>query len=156
MALPASPDAALADDITRWREPDPGREARQNRAQTDGKALRLLVVAGDAVNRRLAVRLLENMGHTVIGVAHGGEALAALERDHFDAVLLDAELLDMSSPEVADRIRERQGQAHVPIILLTSEEGTPSAHPAVDMYLPKPPDWASLKNAFEQIMSRRA
>ena len=71
-------------------------------------SLRLLLVEDSAVNRRVAVGLLEERGHEVLTTNNGKEALAALETASFDAVLMDIQLPVMDGYEATAAIRERE------------------------------------------------
>lgn len=51
--------------------------------------LRVLLAEDNAVNRVLAVRLLEKRGYAVSVAANGREAVTALEKETFDIVLMD-------------------------------------------------------------------
>jgi PAS domain S-box-containing protein len=89
---------------------------------TTARPLRLLLAEDNAVNQRLALRLLEKRGHTVRLAWNGREALAALEEDRFDAVLMDVQMpeLDGFEATAAIRARERASGAHLPIIAMTA------------------------------------
>jgi CheY-like chemotaxis protein/HPt (histidine-containing phosphotransfer) domain-containing protein len=86
------------------------------------RPLRLLLAEDNLVNQRLAVRLLEKAGHAVTVAGTGREALAALERESFDAVLMDVQMPEMGGLEAAGLIRQReQGTGrHVPLIAMTA------------------------------------
>ena len=58
------------------------------------------------VNQRLAVKLLEKQGHRIVVTVNGKEALAALEREKFDLILMDVQMPEMGGFEAAGRIRE--------------------------------------------------
>jgi signal transduction histidine kinase/DNA-binding response OmpR family regulator len=84
--------------------------------------LRILLVEDNAVNRVLAVRLMEKYGHKVTVAGNGKEALAALERSSFDAVLMDVQMPEMDGFEATAAIREKEKTSgnHLPIIAMTA------------------------------------
>ena len=68
------------------------------------------------------MRLLEKQGHTVTVAGNGKEALAALDKEAFDLVLMDVQMPEMDGFEATAAIR-RQEQAtgqHLPIIAMTA------------------------------------
>jgi two-component system sensor histidine kinase/response regulator len=87
-----------------------------------GRPLRILLAEDNLVNQRLAVRILEKQGHSVVVAGNGKEALAVLERAAFDLILMDLEMPELGGFEATARIREREedtGQ-HTPILALTA------------------------------------
>jgi CheY-like chemotaxis protein len=74
------------------------------------------------VNQRLAVGLLEKHGHTVTVAADGKQAVAALEHESFDMLLMDVQMPEMGGFEATGRIRESEKQTgkHLPIIAMTA------------------------------------
>ncbi len=86
------------------------------------RSLRLLLTEDNAVNQRLALRLLEKRGHVTVLAANGKEAIAALKKDSFDAVLMDIEMPQMDGYETTAAIRaaEQGTGKHVPIIAMTA------------------------------------
>ncbi len=89
------------------------------------RQLRVLLAEDNAVNRQLAIRLLEKRGHTVVGVHDGFEALTTLEEsgfDGFDLVLMDIEMPKMDGFETTAAIREKERMCgkHLPIIAMTA------------------------------------
>jgi PAS domain S-box-containing protein len=83
-----------------------------------GRSLRVLLAEDNAVNQKLASRLLEKQGHAVTVVSNGKEALAALEREAFDVVLMDVQMPEMDGFEATAAIR-RAGR-RVPIVAMTA------------------------------------
>jgi CheY-like chemotaxis protein len=84
--------------------------------------LRILLAEDSLVNQRLAVRLLEREGHTVVVANNGLEAVHALENEDFDVVLMDVQMPIMNGFEATAAIREKEkdGGKHVRIIALTA------------------------------------
>jgi CheY-like chemotaxis protein len=66
--------------------------------------------------------VLEKQGHHVTVAPNGHEALAALDRESFDAVLMDVQMPEMDGFETtaAIRARERDTGRHLPIIAMTA------------------------------------
>jgi len=83
---------------------------------------RVLLVEDNAVNQIVTVRLLERAGHTVTVANNGVEALAALEREAFDLVLMDLQMPVMDGFEASRAIRKKElGTGnHLPVIALTA------------------------------------
>ncbi len=73
--------------------------------------LRVLLAEDNAVNQRLAVRLVERQGHAVEVASTGREALVALERRRFDLVLMDLQMPDMDGFAATAAIRDRETRA---------------------------------------------
>jgi two-component system sensor histidine kinase/response regulator len=88
----------------------------------DRNHLRILLVEDNAVNQALAVRLLEKRGHTVTVAGNGKEALAALEGDSFDLVLMDIQMPEMDGfkATAAIRAKEKSFGGHLPVIAMTA------------------------------------
>jgi CheY-like chemotaxis protein len=86
------------------------------------RALSILVAEDNPVNQRLAVRLLERQGHTVVVAGNGEEALAALEQRPFDLVLMDVQMPGMDGLQATASIRRREAVegGHVPIVAMTA------------------------------------
>jgi CheY-like chemotaxis protein len=86
------------------------------------RALRILVVEDNVVNQRVAAGLLGRRGHEVTLAHDGAGALARLERETFDVVLMDLQMPMMSGIEAtaAIRARERAAGGHVRIVAMTA------------------------------------
>jgi CheY-like chemotaxis protein len=84
--------------------------------------LSFLVAEDNAVNQTLITRLLEKRGHTVVLAQNGREAVEAVEKAHFDIVLMDVQMPEMDGFEATQLIREKEkaSSAHLAIIALTA------------------------------------
>jgi PAS domain S-box-containing protein len=86
------------------------------------RPLRVLLAEDNPVNQRLAVYLLQKRGHEVVVAHNGREALACLERERFDLILMDLEMPELGGLETTTLIRKRERGTggHIPIIALTA------------------------------------
>jgi len=128
LKLPAPPE----------KTPAPTAEMEKSRG------LRLLLVEDNRVNQKLALRLLEKMGHQVTLATNGREALELLKPNSFDLVLMDIQMPVMGGVEATQKIRdaERQFGGHIPIIAMTAHAMTGDAEKylsiGMDGYVSKP------------------
>jgi CheY-like chemotaxis protein len=118
--------------------------------------LKVLLAEDNAVNQRLAVRLLEKDGHTVKVVACGHEAVAAVAKEKFDVVLMDVQMPEMDGLTAASCIRakERAEGGHVPIVAMTAHamkgDRERCLAAGMDDYVPKPIQARDLRAAIER------
>jgi predicted ATPase/signal transduction histidine kinase/CheY-like chemotaxis protein len=122
--------------------------------------LRILVAEDNQVNQLVVVRLLALDGHVCTVAANGAEALDMLERDDFDAVLMDVQMPIMDGYTATREIRRReQGtDRHIPIIAVTASATTEvvaaCAASGMDHYLSKPLRIENVRNALRPIQPR--
>jgi PAS domain S-box-containing protein len=128
------------------------------------RGLRLLLAEDNAVNQKLAVRLLEKRGHQVRVVGNGKEALKAIFGEgssslpaEFDAVLMDVMMPEMDGFETTAVIRnkEKGTDRHLPIIAMTAHamkgDRERCLEVGMDGYVSKPLQFAELFDAVERI-----
>jgi signal transduction histidine kinase/FixJ family two-component response regulator len=86
------------------------------------RALNVLVAEDNPVNQQVASGVLRRRGHSVTLANDGREALAALDRDDFDVVLMDVQMPEMGGFEATEIIRAREAitGAHLPIVAMTA------------------------------------
>lgn len=91
-------------------------------SQPAGGGCRILLAEDNAVNQKLACRLLEKQGHTVIVAPDGAAAVAAWEREPFDIILMDVQMPNVDGLQATAIIREREAGTgrHIPIIAMTA------------------------------------
>jgi signal transduction histidine kinase/CheY-like chemotaxis protein len=103
--------------------PPGGALARQAIGGKPAKSsLKILVVEDNPVNQKVAARMLEHRGHKITVAGNGREALAALQAEAFDLVLMDIQMPGMDGFEATAAIREteRDTGKHQPIIAMTA------------------------------------
>jgi CheY-like chemotaxis protein len=72
--------------------------------------LRVLVCDDNAVNQKVAFRLLQQMGYRADVAGNGVEALEALDRQPYDLIFMDVMMPEMDGLEATQQIRARQKQ----------------------------------------------
>jgi signal transduction histidine kinase/CheY-like chemotaxis protein/HPt (histidine-containing phosphotransfer) domain-containing protein len=156
-ALSTSPVKEKRGDLAEGdRRPDPGKTSVPSRR------LRILLAEDNPVNQMLATILLEKQGHTVVVAGNGKEALAALERQSFDSVLMDVQMPEMDGFEATARIREREKAigGHIPIIALTAHaikgDQERCLEAGMDGYVAKPIDSEELARAIGRLVPAAA
>jgi CheY-like chemotaxis protein len=82
----------------------------------------LLVVEDDDTQRRSIVDLIGNSDVATTAVGNGAAALAAIRTQHFDCVVLDLGLPDMTGLELIEQMKREPNGATLPIIVYTGRE----------------------------------
>jgi PAS domain S-box-containing protein len=148
-----SSGAGAAGDV-----PEDGQSARDKHR----RPLRLLLAEDNVVNQRLALSLLEKRGHQVVVAGNGREALAALDRERFDAVLMDVQMPDMDGFEATATIRagETATGRHTPIIAMTAHslkgDRERCLEAGMDAYVSKPLRSQDLFEALASVVPQAA
>jgi CheY-like chemotaxis protein len=104
----------------------------------------ILLAEDNRVTQTLLVRLLESQGQSVVVAGNGRDVLAALEREPFDLVLMDVEMLEMDGLQATAAIRQKEQQTgmRLPIIAMTAhatqEDRERCLEAGMDGYVSKP------------------
>ena len=115
-----------------------------------GVPLRILAAEDNDFNRDLLEHMLARLGLSAAMAVNGREALALLEREPFDLLLLDIHMPELDGFQVVGAIRERERTAggHLPVIALTArsrkEDRERCLRAGMDEYLAKPFNSADL------------
>ena len=149
----APQDAIAPDEVGAEDGPEP-----ESPLASDAPRLRVLLAEDNAVNRKLAIRLLETHGHSVLPVVNGRRAVEAWMREPFDVVLMDVQMPEMDGLAATAGIRAHELATHArrtPIIALTARamkgDRERCLASGMDDYITKPIDRAALFAALERI-----
>jgi class 3 adenylate cyclase/CheY-like chemotaxis protein len=107
----------------------------------------VLAVDDQSINLRLLDAVLTPRGHRVIPASSGTEALALLETEDVDLVLLDILMPGMDGYEVCRRIRSTPATEFLPVVMITasgSEQRLVALQSGADDFVMKPFDQAEL------------
>ena len=120
---------------------------------------RILLAEDHPINQRLARKLLEKWGHTVVVAVNGRKALEAIEQNNFDLVIMDVQMPEMNGLEASRLIRaqEKTTGAHLPIIAMTAHamkgDREQCLAAGMDAYITKPIDPELLFRTIEGAVS---
>jgi PAS domain S-box-containing protein len=100
----------------------PTAAAKQTSGTREALGLHVLVAEDNRVNRKVVAGMLRLLGCRATLVENGAQALAALEREPCDVVLMDLQMPEMDGLEATAAIRRREAETstHLPIIALTA------------------------------------
>jgi DNA-binding NarL/FixJ family response regulator/anti-sigma regulatory factor (Ser/Thr protein kinase) len=118
-----------------------------------GKQPTVLVVEDDLDTVALLRALLEGADYAVVHSATGADALARIEVGGIDLVLLDRHLPDVEGLDLCRRVREREGEVYLPVIVISGlvdpTERQAGFDAGVDDYVAKPLQVADLLNRVQ-------
>jgi signal transduction histidine kinase/CheY-like chemotaxis protein len=87
-----------------------------------GQSLRILVAEDNAVNQKVAVRMLERLGLRPDVAANGREAVELCAMLPYDLIFMDCHMPEMDGYAATAEIRRQQGGLrHIPIVAMTAE-----------------------------------
>ena len=119
-----------------------------------------MVIDDSITMRKVTSRFLERHNISVTVAKDGLEAVARLEEQLPDLVILDIEMPRMDGFELAAHIRNQPHLQHIPIIMVTSRGGEKhrerAARLGVNDYLTKPYQEEEMLNSIRTILGERA
>jgi chemosensory pili system protein ChpA (sensor histidine kinase/response regulator) len=121
----------------------PGQELDDEAGTLVERPLPIALVVDDSQSaRRALANFVHDLGFEVHTTGDGLEAIASLERQVPDILLVDLEMPRMNGLELAEHIRTHHDTSHLPIIMITSRSTEKHRRNAtragVDVYLVKP------------------
>ena len=133
-----------------------------NTEPLEPSACTILVVEDNLDNQLVALHLLQKRGYRVVIANNGREALAAVERQRFELILMDVQMPEMGGLEAtaAIRLKDRQGAKRIPIIALTANPVSESREiclaAGMDDYLNKPISRTRLFAAMDAQLKKKS
>lgn len=121
------------------------------------RPMSILIVEDNVVNQRLMGSLLKKLGHEFALAQNGVECLALLEKNSYDAIIMDVEMPEMNGQDTVRRIREQEAadplkKRHYVIALTAnavSGERERCFEAGMDQFLTKPFNPVELNNALK-------
>jgi CheY-like chemotaxis protein/HPt (histidine-containing phosphotransfer) domain-containing protein len=134
----------------------------------------LLIVEDNEINQKLAARMVEKLGYRASIVSNGREAIEALAKADYDAILMDCQMPVLDGFETTRIIRQREADAgtaadataggthkaaashpeHIPIIAVTANamkgDREQCLAAGMDDYLAKPIQLETLRSVLER------
>ncbi|MFQ5346421.1 MAG: ATP-binding protein [Rhodothalassiaceae bacterium] len=125
-----------------------------------GPRLRILVAEDNRVNRQIAQRILEQLGHEVVCAEDGEAVLEVLETEAFDAILMDVNMPGMGGLEATQMIRAMEGSdRHTPVIGLTADATVAAerlcAEAGMDAVTHKPVSPQAIRTVLARVLPER-
>jgi two-component system sensor histidine kinase/response regulator len=117
-----------------------------------------LLAEDNLINQKLAVRLLEKLGHRVVLAVTGLQALSKLKEQSFDLVLMDVQMPEMDgfTAPAAVRLREEGSSVRMPIVAMTAHamkgDRERCLEAGMDDYVSKPISSAAVRAAIERVL----
>jgi hypothetical protein len=135
-------------------------DAQEEELPAPRTAWRVLVVEDVPSLQRLLMMMLRKAGHEAFAAADGYEAVALVEREAFDIILMDIQMPGMNGLEATRLIRAREAQsgAHVPIIAVTAHalngDSRTCLAAGADAYMRKPVDLVELLSLMQRFVDQ--
>jgi PAS domain S-box-containing protein len=135
----------------------PSTEPEQHLAER--RPMRILVVEDNAVNQQLVLLMLQKLGYRADVAGNGVEALEALERQPYDAVLMDVEMPELDGLEATRRIHQRwprEARPHIIAVTANAMQGERELciQAGMDDYIAKPIRLEELAGALSRVVRR--
>jgi CheY-like chemotaxis protein len=120
--------------------------------------LKLLLAEDNTVNQKVATLMLSRLGYSVDVVADGNEAIRAIERQHYNVVLMDVQMPELDGLSATQQICARWPASERPRIIAMTANASPDDRLAclqagMDDYISKPVTPAALTEALKRAIA---
>jgi two-component system cell cycle response regulator DivK len=119
----------------------------------------VLIAEDNPTNRELLRELLESRGYTVLEACNGQEALAMIEQNRPDILLLDIGMPVLDGFATVRKLRENPRFASLPVVAVTAYamqgDSEKIINSGFDGYLSKPVNSSLLAQELDRLLSRQ-
>jgi GAF domain-containing protein/DNA-binding response OmpR family regulator len=142
------------------REPDRAAGPKIDATLAERHPLRILLAEDNAVNQKLALRILQQMGYRADLASNGLEAVESVGRQTYDVVLMDVQMPEMDGLEASRRITAKWPAGRRPrIVAMTANAMAGDREMCIDAgmddYITKPIRVEQLVEALMQATARK-
>ncbi len=128
---------------------------RHTLSEARRQGLRILLAEDNPVNQKLAIILLQKAGFSVDTVENGVQVIERVQKEEYNAVLMDVQMPEMDGLAATCRIRQSEGsEHHIPIIAMTAHtmkgDRERCLEAGMDDYVSKPLDPQTLLNILDR------
>ena len=146
-------DALVA--ILGSKEKEPAIITRHLLSEKRRSSKRILIAEDNAINQKLAVILLGKAGYSADTVENGIKAIEKVQKENYNAVLMDVQMPEMDGFEATRHIREWEAdRQHIPIIAMTAHamkgDRERCLEAGMDDYVSKPLDLKILLGVLDR------
>jgi signal transduction histidine kinase/DNA-binding response OmpR family regulator/ligand-binding sensor domain-containing protein len=162
VAKPVNPAELYAhiSQMSRPTTPASSKQPSVERLAESTRSLRILLAEDNAVNQRVAQRMLQKMGHEVVLAVNGRTAVEAMTQGQFDLVLMDVQMPEMDGFEATSAIRALETELRrdsTPVVAMTAHAMSGDRElclsAGMNDYLAKPIDVVALSAVIEKFCS---
>ncbi|PWJ39952.1 response regulator [Sediminitomix flava] len=121
---------------------------------------KILIAEDSSVIQNITKKVLQFQNYKIVSVKNGKQVLDKLNKEPFDAILLDINMPIMDGMECAKRVRSLgdPDKANIPIVAITGNAKNYSEDDfkavGIDEYLPKPLNFDNLVDTVNKLTSR--
>eukprot|EP00913_Durusdinium_trenchii_P023464 g22042.t1 len=131
--------------------------ASSDHGNSTSAPLIILLVEDNAINQKVAIRILKKLGHTVEVADNGRLGVNAIERSSFDVVLMDVQMPVLDGLAATKEIRSREllTNTHLPIVAMTANamqgDREECLDAGMDAYVSKPINTDELCRVLQRV-----
>jgi signal transduction histidine kinase/CheY-like chemotaxis protein/HPt (histidine-containing phosphotransfer) domain-containing protein len=133
-------------------------ERNYNAEMATHHPLKILIAEDNPVNQKVTIKMLQRLGYSADIASNGLEALASIEDQAYDVILMDLHMPEMDGLRATQEIRHRWSQGEQPQIIAMSADVTQQVQEeclqqGINTYLSKPIQFSALVEALQQCPS---